>query len=47
MLFDDQHADLRHEEEWEAVFQGERNGIEYRLVSCDALDFAPLLIDTV
>jgi len=29
------------------VFQGARNGIEYRLVSCDAIGFEPLLIDTV
>ena len=33
--------------EWERVFQGEKNGVEYRLVSCDALGFEPLLIDEV
>jgi predicted phosphohydrolase len=31
--------------EWERVFQGERRGVEYRLVSCDALGFAPLLVE--
>ncbi len=41
------YGHLHSAEEWEAVFQGERNGVEYRLVSCDALDFAPLLIDTI
>lgn len=30
--------------EWERVFQGEARGVEYRLVSCDALDFQPLLL---
>lgn len=33
--------------EWNRVFQGERRGVEYRLVSCDALGFAPLLIEAV
>ena len=31
--------------EWKRVFQGERNGVRYHLVSCDALDFRPILID--
>ncbi len=33
--------------EWERVFQGEKGGVEYRLVSCDALGFEPLLIGEV
>jgi len=31
--------------EWEAVFQGRSGGIDYRLVACDAIGFAPLLLD--
>jgi len=27
-------------------FRGEKNGVNYHLVSCDALGFAPVLIDT-
>lgn len=36
---------LHTEIEWERVFQGERNGVVYRLVSCDALGFEPLLLE--
>lgn len=36
---------LHTEPEWQRVFQGERNGITYRLVSCDSLSFVPLLVD--
>ena len=42
-LFGHLHSAAEHD----TVFQGLQNGIEYRLVSCDALDFVPLLIDTV
>lgn len=31
--------------EWERVFQGEEGGVKYRLVSCDALEFTPLLLE--
>ena len=31
--------------EWEKVFQGESGGVNYSLVSCDYLDFKPVLID--
>jgi predicted phosphohydrolase len=33
--------------EWERVFQGEKRGVRYRLVSCDSLNFKPLLVDEV
>ncbi len=33
--------------EWERVFQGEKGGVKYRLVSCDALGFEPVLIEEV
>lgn len=36
---------LHTREEWQRVFQGEARGIRYRLVSCDSLDFRPLLVD--
>ncbi len=38
---------LHNAAEWERVFQGEQGGVEYRLVSCDWLDFKPVLLDTV
>ncbi|HVR75946.1 MAG TPA: metallophosphoesterase [Planctomycetota bacterium] len=38
---------LHTKSEWERVFQGESRGIRYRLVSCDSLDFRPLLLDEV
>lgn len=38
---------LHSPSEWGRVFQGERGGVTYRLVACDALDFRPLLIDEV
>jgi predicted phosphohydrolase len=38
---------LHTQAEWQRVFQGERNGVTYRLVSCDALEFTPLLVDEV
>lgn len=31
--------------EWQRVFQGEQRGVHYRLVSCDSLDFRPVLIE--
>ena len=31
--------------EWEKVFKGDSGGVSYRLVSCDYLDFKPVLID--
>jgi hypothetical protein len=31
--------------EWQRVFQGERRGVSYKLVSCDALGFVPLLLE--
>jgi len=33
--------------EWQRVFQGEKHGIRYRLVSCDALGFRPFLVTEV
>jgi predicted phosphohydrolase len=30
--------------EWDRVFQGEKRGVRYRLVSCDSLGFEPLLV---
>jgi hypothetical protein len=30
--------------EWERVFQGEKRGVRYRLVSCDSLGFRPFLV---
>jgi hypothetical protein len=36
---------LHTEPEWKRVFQGKKNGVQYHLVSCDALDFCPILID--
>jgi predicted phosphohydrolase len=33
--------------EWERVHQGELRGVCYRLVSCDALGFEPLLVESV
>jgi predicted phosphohydrolase len=35
---------LHTEAEWQRVFQGERRGVTYRLVSCDALDFRPFCL---
>ncbi len=42
-LFGHLHTQL----DWERVFQGEFRGVTYRLVSCDFLDFKPLLIQEV
>jgi hypothetical protein len=36
---------LHRESEWRRVFQGEIHGVTYRLVSCDAIGFAPVLIE--
>lgn len=36
---------LHTQPEWERVFQGEKGGTRYRLVSCDSLDFRPVLLD--
>ena len=33
---------LHTESEWKRVFQGEKGGVEYRLVSCDSLSFRPV-----
>jgi uncharacterized protein len=38
---------LHTSQDWERVFQGEFRGVNYRLVACDFLDFAPLLIDEI
>ena len=38
------YGHLHTEAEWERVFRGERRGVSYRLVACDALGFAPLLV---
>ena len=38
------YGHLHSREEWERVFQGERGGVRYRLVSCDSLDFVPELL---
>lgn len=38
---------LHSSPEWERVFQGEERGIDYRLVSCDALGFEPVLLETL
>jgi predicted phosphohydrolase len=38
---------LHTPEEWQRVFQGESRGVTYRLVSCDSLEFRPLLVDQV
>jgi hypothetical protein len=35
---------LHTEAEWRRVFQGERRGVRYLLVSCDSLDFRPALV---
>ena len=40
-LFGHLHTDA----EWEKVFKGDSGGVSYRLVSCDYLDFKPVLID--
>ena len=36
---------LHTEFDWDRVFQGEKNGITYRLVSCDYLQFVPILVE--
>ncbi len=33
------YGHLHEAAEWSATFQGERNGVEYRLVACDAIGF--------
>jgi predicted phosphohydrolase len=38
---------LHSEPEWNAVFQGDRGGVRYRLVACDALDFRLLELDPI
>ncbi len=37
---------LHNESEWNQVFQGESEGIRYKLVSCDSLGFRPFRLDT-
>jgi len=39
------YGHLHTENEWKRVFRGKKNGIQYHLVSCDALGFRPLLVD--
>ena len=38
---------LHTPQEWKRVFQGEKRGVRYTLVSCDALGFRPVLVDEV
>ena len=38
------YGHLHSKDEWQRVFQGQRNGCSYHLVSCDALEFEPLLL---
>jgi predicted phosphohydrolase len=38
---------LHAKPEWQRVFQGEKRGVRYRLVSCDSLEFQPLLVEEV
>ncbi len=35
---------LHTPQEWKRVFQGEKRGVKYTLVSCDSLDFRPVLV---
>lgn len=39
------YGHLHTQADWERTFQGEFRGVSYRLVSCDFLGFAPLLIE--
>jgi hypothetical protein len=39
------YGHLHTREEWGRYFQGEARGVKYHLVSCDALDFSPLLLE--
>lgn len=39
------YGHLHTQLDWERTFQGEFRGVNYRLVSCDFLDFKPLLIE--
>ncbi len=41
------YGHLHTVEDWGRHFQGEHNGITYRLVSCDHLNFEPLLIEQI
>ena len=41
------YGHLHTQPEWDRVFQAERGGVRYRLVSCDALGFRPVLVDEV
>ncbi len=41
------YGHLHTQMDWERTFQGEFRGVTYRLVSCDFLDFKPLLIEEV
>lgn len=41
------YGHLHNPSEWHRVFQGEKRGVEYRLVSCDSLGFKPFLLETV
>lgn len=38
------YGHLHNPSEWNRTFQGEMRGVEYRLVSCDSLDFKPALL---
>ncbi|MEM7231354.1 MAG: metallophosphoesterase [Planctomycetota bacterium] len=39
------YGHLHNAAEWERSFRGEQRGVRYRLVSCDALNFEPMLLD--
>jgi predicted phosphohydrolase len=39
------YGHLHTQADWERAFQGEYRGVAYRLVSCDFLNFEPLLVE--
>jgi uncharacterized protein len=39
------YGHLHERSEWSATFQGEANGVRYRLLSCDSLDFRVVPLD--
>lgn len=41
------YGHLHSQEDWTRYFQGEFRGVHYQLVSCDFLDFAPVLISEI
>jgi predicted phosphohydrolase len=41
------YGHLHTQADWERAFQGDARGVVYRLVSCDYLNFTPLLIEEV